>query len=141
MKKILFTIIVLITLFLSSCGVLQTGNSYNLNGTDWSLVSYNGNPLLPGTAMTASFENQEVNGAASCNHYFGSYKTKGDQIQIDGLGWTEMACPEPEGIMKQEQELMALFAQATTIAVEGEILQITTINGVIMTFIPIDGNE
>ena len=141
MKKNLFTILFLICLFLSSCGILQTGNSNNLGGTAWALVSYNGNPILPDTAMTAFFEDQEVNGSASCNHYFGSYKTNGEKIQIDGVGWTEMACLDPEGIMKQEQELMAHFTQATTIAVEGEILQITTTNGVIMTFILIDGNE
>ena len=84
--------------------------------------------------MTALFEAGEVNGSASCNHYFGSYKTKGNQIQIEGLGWTEMACMDPEGIMQQEQQLMSLFSQAATYFIQGQVLQITTISGELLIF-------
>jgi heat shock protein HslJ len=141
MKKKILLITILLTLFLSSCGVLPLNKNGSLNGTSWTLISYNGTDLLPETAMTAFFEDREINGSASCNHYFGSYTAKGDQIQIEGLGWTEMACMDPEGIMLQEQQVMNLFSQAGTYSIEGQILQITTGSGEIMIFQQIDDRE
>lgn len=134
MKKNLLFVIFLFTLFLSSCGILPNNATGSLKGTTWTLVSYNGNSLISGSSMTALFEAGEVNGSASCNHYFGSYKTKGNQIQIEGLGWTEMACMDPEGIMQQEQQLMSLFSQAATYFIQGQVLQITTISGELLIF-------
>ncbi|MCD6426047.1 MAG: META domain-containing protein [Anaerolineales bacterium] len=126
MKKYLLIVLFLIALFLGSCGGLPIDKSGGLSETAWTLVSYNGDSLISGSSMTAFFEAGEVNGSASCNHYFGSYKTKGNQIQIEGLGWTEMACMDPEGIMQQEQQLMSLFSQAATYSIQGQVLQITT---------------
>ena len=134
MKKILLIILLLNTLILSSCGILPINKNDGLSESAWTLVSFNGDSLIPGSSMTANFEAGEVNGFASCNHYFGSYQTKGNQIQIDGLGWTEMACMDPEGIMQQEQQLMSLFSQAETYSIQGQVLQITTSAGELLIF-------
>ena len=134
MKKKLLLIILLLTLFLSSCGILPITKNSGLGGTAWTLTSYNGTTLLSDTTMTVFIEDEEVNGSAGCNHYFGSFKAKGDQIQIDGLAWTEMACMDPEGIMLQEQQVMNLFSQAETFSIEGQVLQITTGSGEVMIF-------
>jgi len=134
MNKKRLLILILLTLFLSSCGVIPITKDGGLNGTAWTLTSYNGTALLPETTMTAFFEKGEVTGSASCNHYFGSIKVKGDQIQIDGLGWTEMACMDPEGIMQQEQQVMSLFSQAATFSIQGQVLQIITGSGEVMEF-------
>ena len=141
MKKKLLLIIILLTLFLSSCGILPITKNSGLNGTAWTLTSYNGTTLLSDTSMTAFFENGEVNGSAGCNHYFGSFKAKGDQIQIDGLAWTEMACMDPECIMQQEQQVMSLFSQAVTFSIQGQILQIITGSGEVMVFHQIENRE
>jgi heat shock protein HslJ len=79
--------------------------------------------------MTANFTDQEISGSASCNSYFGEYKIKDDQIAIEGLGWTEMACLDPEGIMEQEQTVMRLLSQASLIAREENSLVVTTDSG------------
>ena len=134
MKKHLLIIIFLITLFLSSCGILPITKNSDLNGTAWTLTNYDGTTLLSNTTMTAFFESGEVNGSAGCNHYFGSFKAKGDQIQIDGLGWTEMACMDPEGIMQQEQQVMSLLSEAATFSIQGQVLQIITGSGEVMEF-------
>ena len=134
MKRNLLIILILIALFLSSCGILPINKNDGLNGTAWTLVSFNGKSLIPGSSMTAYFDDGEVNGSASCNHYFGSYQTKGSQIQIEGLGWTEMACMDPEGIMQQEQQLMSLFSQAASFSLQGKVLQITTSAGELLIF-------
>ena len=141
MKKKRLLIIILLTLFLSSCGILPITKNSGLNGTAWTLTNYNGTTLLSETAMTAFFEDDGVSGSASCNHYFGSFKAKSDQIQIDGLGWTEMACMDPEGIMQQEQQVMSLFSQAATFSIQGQVLQIITGSGEVMEFQQIENRE
>ncbi len=141
MKKNLLLILILLTLFLSGCMTLSINQKDSLKGTAWTLSNHNGTTLLPGTSMTAFFEGGEVNGSASCNQYFGNYKVKGDQIQIDGLGWTMMACMDPEGIMEQEQQLMSLFSQAATFSIQGNVLQIITGPGDILEFQEVENPE
>ena len=138
-RNLLF--VLLIALFLSSCGILQITMNNELNGTAWTLTSYDGTALLPGSNMTAFFEDGGVNGSASCNHYFGSINTKGDQIQIEGLGWTEMACMDPEGIMQQEQQVMSLFSQAATFSIQGQVLLIISGSGEVMEFQQIENRK
>ena len=141
MKRNLLIVLLLLALFLSSCGVLPITKNSGLNGTAWTLTSYNGTTLLSDTSMTAFFENGEVNGSAGCNRYFGSFKAKDDQIQIDGLAWTGMACMDPEGIMQQEQQVMSLFSQAATFSIQGQVLQIITGSGEVMVFHQIENRE
>ena len=141
MKRNLLIVLLLLALFLSSCGVLPITKNSGLNGTAWTLTSYNGTTLLSDTTMTAFFESGEVNGSASCNHYFGSFKAKGDQIQIDGLAWTGMACMDPEGIMQQEQQVMSLFSQAETFSIQGKVLQILSSNGESLIFQKIESRD
>jgi len=141
MKKKVLLCVFLINIFISSCGVLPFSTGGSLNGTTWTMVSYNGTALISGTTMTAFFDGREVNGSASCNHYFGSYKLRGNQIQIDGLGWTEMACMDPEGIMEQEQELMSLFSKAATYSIQGQVLKISTGSGDLLEFQQIENRE
>jgi len=141
MKKKLLLIIILLTLFLSSCGILPITKNSGLDGTAWTLTSYNGTTLLSDTTMTAFIEDKEVNGSAGCNHYFGSFKAKGDQIQIDGLAWTGMACMDPEGIMQQEQQVMSLFSQAETFSIQGKVLQILSSNGESLIFQKIESRD
>ena len=105
-----------------------------LKGTSWMLVSYDSKLPIPGSNMTLEFSENEVRGSASCNHYFGSYKIRGDEVSITGLGWTEMACLDPEGIMEQEQILMGLLSMAAGFNIAGNTLHITTSTGEVLTF-------
>ena len=84
--------------------------------------------------MTAEFDAREIRGSASCNSYFGTYNLKGDQISISGLGWTEMACMDPEGIMEQEQIIMKMLSESISYSIQGDKLQITTSAGELLTF-------
>jgi heat shock protein HslJ len=136
MRRIILTLTLLTLLMLSGCNVLSNENQLNLAGTSWRLVSYEGVTPLPGKDMTANFTEHEIRGSTSCNSYFGEYKIKGDEISIDGLGWTEMACLDPEGIMEQEQAIMRLLSQASDISQEGNSLVIMTDSGSRMIFSP-----
>jgi peptidyl-Lys metalloendopeptidase len=74
-----------------------------LPGTEWVLVSLNGNALIEGKRITLRFGQTSIEGSGGCNTYGGSYTASGDSLNLNGLYWTEMACMEPEGIMEQEQ--------------------------------------
>ena len=136
MKKIylIITISIISLLFATSCSILPGTGSDQLIGTTWKLISYDGNIPLAGKNMTASFDAKEIQGSASCNTYFGTYRLKGDQISIDELGWTEMACMDPEGIMEQEQTIMKLLSESSSYSIQGDRLQITTSAGELLIF-------
>lgn len=136
MKKYLFsTLTILICLlFTISCSIIPGAGSNQLSGTSWKLVSFSDNKPLPGKDMTAVFDSEEIRGSSSCNSYFGSYRIKGNQISIGNLGWTEMACMDPEGIMEQEQTIMKLLSESSSFSIQGDKMQITTSSGDILIF-------
>jgi heat shock protein HslJ len=139
MKKYsLVFISISIVLVISGCGIFSGSLGNDLNGTSWTLESYGGKSLLGDRAMTAIFESKEVSGSASCNHYFGAYKISGNQFSVDGLGWTEMACMDPEGIMQQEQEIMAMLGDSASYMINGDNLIISTSNGDQLVFLPLE---
>jgi heat shock protein HslJ len=134
-KNPLFRLTILISLlFAASCSLLPGTGSNQLSGTIWKLISYAGNIPLSGKNMTAEFNAKEIRGSASCNSYFGIYRLKGDQISIGDLGWTEMACMDPEGIMEQEQTIMKLLSESSSFSIQGNTLQITTSAGELLIF-------
>ena len=136
MKKIylIITVSIISLLLAASCSLLPGAGSNQLSGTSWKLISYANNKPLAGKDMTAEFDAKEIRGSASCNSYFGTYRLKGDQISISGLGWTEMACMDPEGIMEQEQTIMKLLSESSSYSIQGDMLQITTSAGELLIF-------
>lgn len=140
MKKITFILgALLVLLTLSGCGIFAGsggGSEADLDGTSWTLESYGGKALLDGTAMTARFLLGEITGTTSCNQYFGAYQAEGDQLTIKDLGWTEMACMDPEGIMDQEQDIMALLSDTASYEMDGAALRLITATGEELIFSP-----
>ena len=116
MKK--FNILVLAAMLLitvGGCVGSDTGGSDNLDGTSWTLFAYRKTRPIEGTTITAEFKDGEIRGSAGCNTYHGSYQISGDSIQIGDLALTMMACPEPEGVMEQEQYIMQFLQDAQTL--------------------------
>lgn len=137
-KAILYLSIILILLVIGGCGVISDGTGPDLNGTAWSLETYGGRSVITGTTMTAKFVDGEINGSTGCNMYFGSYQSKGDRLTIDGMGWTEMACMDPEGVMEQEMDIMSLLATTVGFEIEGETLRLQTEGGEELVFNSVD---
>lgn len=79
-----------------------------LAGTEWQLVSLRGDPLLEDTYISLSFKEEQLEGFAGCNHYGGGADSGGYTLTPDGklaiptLARTVMDCPEPQGVMEQE---------------------------------------
>lgn len=136
MKRNSILLLVLILVLGGGCAI-QEGSRDPLDGTTWSLTEYAGKELIPDSTMTAFFAGGELSGSASCNHYFAAYQARGEELTIEGLGWTEMACLNPEGIMEQEGAIMALLGDAARFQVEEHSLVVRTASGEELVFIPL----
>jgi heat shock protein HslJ len=96
----------------------------------WKLKSYgpadNLQLVLGNANITLQFDsnNKEVSGSGGCNHYFGSYTVKSNcELQISGLGATEMACLD-SALMQQEQRYFGLLQNADKIEIKDSELHI-----------------
>ena len=89
-------------------------NHDRLDGSSWDLYSYRQSRLIEGTSFSITFEAGQVQGNAGCNSFFGSYSVDQNRIVFSALGMTEMACLEPEGLMDQEQALLAFLGDSKT---------------------------
>ena len=112
-----FGLLLIILPILTACTNSSTSPVNPLDGTQWNLIFYRKSAVIPGTQITAQFQNGEVNGTAGCNSYFGIYQVEGDSISFDQIGMTEMYCMDPEGVMEQE----TFYLQALAVAQGYEI--------------------
>ena len=131
MKRLLgmLSLLLILVLGLIAC-VTGTGEDM-LEDTTWVLDSY-GEPgnltaVIADIKITAEFISAEetVKGSAGCNSYFGSYELKGSKLSIPGpIGATERYCMEPEGVMDQEHDYLALLQSAESYEIDDNELQI-----------------
>lgn len=99
-----------------------------LVGTFWNLTALNGGELLPSSAVTAEFnEENVVAGSSGCNNYMGSYETDGNEITMGPFGTTRKLCPDP--IMEQERLYLATLERAATYSIEGNTMNMRTAEG------------
>lgn len=109
-------------------------NQSDLKGTAWALITYNDTIPIADAQPTIQFEDGQVSGNASCNHYGGSYEIKGDRIHFGDLFNTEMACQAPEGVMEQEQKYLETLRSAQRFEMDDGVLRIYTDSGITLTF-------
>jgi hypothetical protein len=104
---------------------------YTLEGTTWLL-----DKTIPGSEITAQFDNGQMTGSAGCNSYNGPYRTSRaagrNRIEIDSLATTMMVCDEP--LMDQEGLYLAALDSATEYTVEGFALTISYPGGELLFY-------
>jgi heat shock protein HslJ len=127
---------VVILLALAACSAISPAGEDPLDGTSWVLVGYGLAAPLPGTQITATFEDGQVGGSSGCNTYGGSYRVKGETISVTEIIMTEMACIDPEGVMEQEQTYLEYLSGATTFRLDHGQLQMTRPDRETLTFRP-----
>lgn len=72
----------------------------------------------------------EVFGTGGCNRMMGGYSIDGDTVELGPMAGTMMFC---EGIMDQEDAVLAAFNGAATFTVEGDVLTLNAANGAVLT--------
>jgi len=132
----ILTLTGIVVLLLAACGSADSPVSDPLDGTSWVLTAYRKSKPIPGTTMTAAFEESKIGGSAGCNSYSATYQVVDDTIQIGPIAMTEMFCMEPEGVMEQETMLLGFLQDAQTFRFVDGQLQISRSDGEALTFLP-----
>jgi heat shock protein HslJ len=130
-----FALAAVFLLVLAACAGTGGTTSDPLNGTSWQVTTLSGASLVPGTEITATFEDGEVSGKA-CNNYGGEYQVSGDKLTITRVFWTEMACLDPQGIMEQETAYLKLLTTAQSFKLTAGRLLIVGAGGEELAFAP-----
>ena len=139
MKKCsIWILTAMLMIVVGGCGKSDTSGGDVLDETSWKLFAYRKTAPIAGTTITANFKDGEVRGSAGCNSYAGSYRVDGDRIQISELALTLMACPEPEGIMEQEQYLAQFLQEVQTLRMTEGWLFLRRSDGEELTFDPLE---
>ena len=84
---------------------------------EWFLVSFDDQgskkKVIANTQTTIQFSTERLSGSAGCNRYFAGYQLKNRyDLTIERIVATEMACPDPVGIMQQEDTYLQLLSRA-----------------------------
>ncbi len=87
-----------------------------LQGTVWELkLTQNGDewfPVVPDSQVTLVAEDDKISGSGGCNEYSATIVRSGDTVSIEDLTATEQSCPEPVGLMDQENAYFASLQSA-----------------------------
>jgi heat shock protein HslJ len=101
-----------------------------LTGTTWFLNSFvdaTGNFYSPGPSHSVSLQlasDNQLNGNAGCNNYFGSYTVGGNTISFDPLATTTRFCSDP-GVMDLEATYLAVLPQMVLFQISGNELTLS----------------
>jgi len=125
MKFKIFSILALTLLASTACRAVLPSSANQLSGTEWVLVSINGDRDLTGRPPSLVFEGDELSGNASCNTYRGTYKVNTDTLSVGSLARTEMYCEDPEGVMDQENRYLEVLAIVESITLTENTLTVT----------------
>ena len=124
--------LILLCVIITACAPLA-GNKNNLSGTHWILKSLNNHELRANTIITLEFDSNNMYGTTGCNNYGAKYTLLPKNGFTVGEGSvTEMACPEPAGVMEQESEYVSAFWSATNYKTEGATLSLVNEKGEIL---------
>ena len=106
-----------------------------LDGTSWKLLTFDNQHPLEGSEITAKFEDKDLEGLATCNKYYASYRISGNSIEIDLKLITLVGCPG--GLDEQEDIILDYLdgAQTFEINAEGQLL-IYRADGQALVFAP-----
>lgn len=131
---------------------LQEDASASLEKTAWTLAGFieekqveeMSTPVLipldvlADTQITATFDDGMVSGSAGCNTYHAAYALDGDLITIEAIAVTEMACPEPAGVMEQEQRYLGFLRDVAVFSIAGSQLWLETDDGHMLVLAAMD---
>ena len=113
----------------------QPGISVDLVGTEWALISLNGESLIEDTEISLYFEEALLGGSMTCNGYGGGgdsgkyTATDSGSLTIPMIAVTLQFCSEPEGVMEQEAAYIEALQDAAAYRVMDDRLEINNAAG------------
>jgi heat shock protein HslJ len=102
--------------------------SGQLDGRTFSGTEVVGHGLVDGTSVTLSFEGDRLSTNAGCNTSTGPYTLEGGVLRSDGQWATTLMGCEPE-LEAQDQWLAGFLADGADVALQGDDLTLTSVDG------------
>ena len=104
----------------------------------WTLSAINGQPLLPGTAVTIQFLQGEMAGFGGCNTYDGKYTAMDNgngsySVTVERVSSGMKSCPTD--IMGQEQTYLTALKQTTAAAIQQNMLSLSNPTGTLVFYL------
>ncbi len=123
---------------LSSYATTRVSIDARLDTAVWTLASLNGQPLLPGTAITLQFMQGQLAGFASCNSYNGSYAATDNGDGTYGIVTGQVSAGRracPSDIMTQENNYIAALQQSTLATVQENMVTLSSSTGSLVFYL------
>jgi heat shock protein HslJ len=102
----------------------------DLEGRTFVSTAVEGRELVEGSTVSLSFEEGRVAAQAGCNTMSGSFTIDGDELQVEQLAQTQMACDQP--LMDQDTWVAEFLDGDPTITLDGDQLTLVE-DGVTMS--------
>lgn len=125
------TVLVALALgFLSACGGTGSGSDLAdvLEGRTFLTRTVTQDSLLrhlaEGSELRLSFDDGTLALNAGCNHLRGDYRLADGRLEVGPIGGTEMGCSQE--LMAQDQWLIRFFADPVEIALDEDVLALTS---------------
>ena len=96
-----------------------------LESQTWTLDFFNGQPLVPGTAITMQFLEGRIEGFAGCNTYSAEYRAEQNEdgsfrVEITRVSSSRISCTD--SINRQETEYLRAFETVENAIIDGNVL-------------------
>jgi heat shock protein HslJ len=125
--------VLVVALGLAGCAGFPPGSG--LDATEWRVTGIDGVVPVAGSEPFIRFEGDQLSGTTGCNSFGGGYTLAGDQLRIEPMSQTEMACDGPLG--EQEAAMMAVLQMADRLVVAGDSMTISGPDGLLeLTRVP-----
>jgi heat shock protein HslJ len=102
-----------------------------LDGRTFVSTAVEGYQLVEGTQVQLTFDGSNLGATAGCNQMSSGYALEGDVLVVDATAMTQMACI-PASLMDQDTWLSALLTSRPTVALDGDMLTLTS-DGTVVT--------
>jgi len=104
-----------------------------LEGVKWGVTGFNNGRQavvspVPGTTLTMTFGNGQIQGNSGCNTFRAAYTSEGNHLEIGPAISTRKACTG-EGVMQQEREFLAALKSAKLWSITGGMLDVHRADG------------
>lgn len=112
-------------LFMVDRFVEPTAEAENaLAGTSWQVEDVASGGVIDNSNLTLNFgEDGRINGSSGCNSYMGGYAVNGNQLELDQMASTMMACAP--ALMDLERKFLDVLGAAVDYSIDTERSKLT----------------
>ncbi|MBN1579531.1 MAG: META domain-containing protein [Anaerolineae bacterium] len=106
----------------------------DLVGSEWQLVSWNGERPVEGARINLAFDQDTFGGHAGCRGYRGTYEAEGDTLRFTFIEMLGEGCSDRQALMVQEDEYTTRLEQTAHYRLGKGQLELLTARGEVVLY-------